>query len=80
MRKVYSVMQGHVTRAKIPADYKKLYNAAVKQGWEIYFTGSNHLRWINPQGISVFTPKSPSVNGTGLIRIIHKLKNAGLEI
>jgi hypothetical protein len=63
---------------RIPKEYQPLAKRARSQGWSILPTGSGHLRWVNANGQSVFTPASPSVNGTGLIRIIRKLKANGL--
>jgi hypothetical protein len=65
---------------KIPKEYKELARAAHAQRWEITQTKSNHLAWRPPDGGVVFTPGTPSVNGTGLIRIISKLRKAGLNL
>ncbi len=65
---------------KIPDCYKELARTAKRQGWVISQTNNNHLRWVNPEGRSTFTPGSPSVNGTGIIRIKSKLKRAGLRL
>lgn len=70
-----------VTRRDVPKDYVPLYNAAIDQGWTVELAGkrNSHLRWINPQGESVYSGSTPSCNGTGIIRIIAKLRRAGLE-
>lgn len=67
-------------RADIPKEYAHLAKLAKKQRWVITETNNNHLCWRPPGGHVVFTPKTPSVNGTGLIRITSKLRRAGLKI
>ncbi len=65
---------------KIPSDYHAFARAAKGQGWTITRTRRGHLAWTNPQGHTVFTPGTPSVNRTGIIRIKSKLRHAGLDI
>ena len=64
----------------VPRDYRPLYKAALEQGWTVDYVSkrNSHLRWTNPEGMDVFTPRTPSTNGTGLVRIISKLRRAGL--
>ena len=67
-------------RLKMPDEYRPLEKLARQQGWEISHTRNNHLAWRPPGGHVVYTPCTPSVNGTGLIRIKSKLRRAGLRI
>jgi hypothetical protein len=65
---------------KVPKEYAGLARSARRQGWKITRTGSNHLRWTNPEGRSVFTPATPGTTYTGILPILRKLQNAGLVI
>ena len=67
-------------RLKIPSEYQTFARAARAQGWSITRTKRGHLAWTNSEGHTVFTPGTPSVNGTGVIRIKSKLRHAGLDI
>lgn len=63
---------------RIPKEYRELATAAKRQRWTIAPTNSGHLEWRPPGGRAVFTPGTPSTNGTGIIRIRSKLRRAGL--
>ena len=63
---------------RLPESYRAFGVAAKKQGWVITTTGSGHLKWTDPDGRTTFTPRSPSANYKGLIRVKTKLKKAGL--
>jgi hypothetical protein len=63
---------------KIPKEYRELARAAHGQHWTIEPTRSGHLAWRPPRGNVVFTPGTPSTNGTGILRIKSKLRKAGL--
>lgn len=65
--------------AKIHESYRDLHKAARKQGWTITTTSGGHLRWLTPDGRSVFSPVSPS-DCRGRHRVIMKLKAAGLVV
>ena len=41
-------------------DLQQLANKAMKQGWEITVSKSNHLRWTSPDGRNFTSSKTPS--------------------
>lgn len=67
-------------RVKIPEAYRVFARAAHNQGWKITHTRNGHLAWTSPAGKTIFTPGTPSVRGTGIIRIRSKLRRGGLVV
>jgi hypothetical protein len=41
-------------------DLQQLITKAVRQGWEVEVTKSNHLKWISPSGERFTSAKTPS--------------------
>lgn len=41
-------------------DMRKVAKQAQREGWVITVTGSNHLKWRSPDGITLFSPMTGS--------------------
>jgi len=63
----------------LPRDQRHLGGLAIKQGWTIYFTRSNHFKWCAPDGQFIFTAKSPS-DHRAIRNQTAFLRRAGLEL
>jgi predicted RNA binding protein YcfA (HicA-like mRNA interferase family) len=47
-------------RLRIPDALRSMADLAAKLGWTVTHTRSGHLRWRSPDGVTVFTPSTPS--------------------
>lgn len=64
---------------KIPEQYRALYKAARRQGWEITRTAGQHLKWCSPAGETVHTPSTPGRRRSYLHQRAA-LRRAGLKV
>lgn len=62
----------------VPVHLKQAARTARSKGWVITVTGSGHLRWVSPNGVKVFTSKTPGGNRSHQ-NTVSKLRKAGLK-
>lgn len=66
-----------VKRSDISKRLHKLYDTATSQGWVVYRTNNQHLKWVPPEGEYVFSGSTPAV--TAVQHIQTELRKKGLR-
>jgi hypothetical protein len=65
-------------RLRIPDALRSMARAAERAGWVIAQSGGGHLAWTSPEGVTVFTPSTPSDHRSGK-NSRAQLRRAGLK-
>lgn len=60
-------------------EWQKLISAARAQGWTIEVRRNSHLKWVSPDGKSVFTSSTPS-DHRAVKNARRDLRKAGLMV
>lgn len=68
-------------RDDIPRELRSVYDLAIGQDWRVFYAGSGHLRWLNPDGVRIVNvAHTPSRGHRALQNTIARLRAGGLDI